>query len=367
MNLTVVSQLLRISPDEVTLLGVSSAGLVLAILVGLLISWIMINIIHRLDLHYEPEKTNIVLDRRNWRGPLNALIPALCVAIIYPLLRFPASMSAIVRHLLSLWTIGAIAYSAIRAVSMGRQLALCQFDTSAKDNLKARAATTQLRVIEQILGFAIIIIAIASMLMTFDKVRQVGVSLLASAGIIGIVLGFAAQRSIATVFAGIQIALTQPIRLDDVVIVEGEWGRIEEITLTYVIVRIWDKRRLVLPITYFIEKPFQNWTHTSAEILGTVFIYADYTIPFDALRKELKRLLEANKNWDKKVCSIQITNATENTVEIRALMSAEDASKAWDLRCYIREKLIEFIQNNYPQHLPRTRVQMEKRDEGKKA
>jgi small-conductance mechanosensitive channel len=196
------------------------------------------------------------------------------------------------------------------------------------------------------------------MLMTFEKVRQLGTTILASAGVVGIVVGMAAQRTIATFIAGLQIAITQPIRVDDVVIVENEWGRIEEITLTYVVVRIWDLRRLIVPITYFIEKPFQNWTRISADILGTVFIYTDYTVPVDAIREQLQKILNESEHWDKKVCVLQVTSATDRTMELRALMSAADASMAWTLRCEVREKLIEFIKAEYPQALPKVRAEL---------
>jgi hypothetical protein len=194
------------------------------------------------------------------------------------------------------------------------------------------------------------------MLMVFDSVRQFGASILASAGVAGIVVGFAAQRSIATLLAGFQIALTQPIRVDDVVIVENEWGRIEEITLTYVVVRIWDQRRLVVPITYFIEQPFQNWTRTSSEMLATVFLHTDYTVSVGALRDELTRILSRSTLWDQRVNVLQVTDAREHTLEIRALASAADASRAWDLRCEIREQLVVFVQENYPASLPKLRV-----------
>jgi small-conductance mechanosensitive channel len=199
----------------------------------------------------------------------------------------------------------------------------------------------------------------ASMLMVFDSVRQFGTSILASAGIAGIIIGFAAQRSIATLLAGFQIAFTQPIRLDDVVIVENEWGRIEDITLTYVTVRIWDMRRLIVPITYFIEQPFQNWTRTSSELLGSVFLYVDYTMPLQPLREELDRILETSQHWDRKVKVLQVTDAKEHTLELRALASAADASTAWNLRCEVREKLIAFVQQRYPEHLPRMRAELQ--------
>jgi small-conductance mechanosensitive channel len=214
---------------------------------------------------------------------------------------------------------------------------------------------TQLRIVKRIVTVIIIIIGFAAILMTFEKVRQLGTSLLASAGIAGIIIGFAAQRSLATLFAGLQIAFTQPIRIDDVVIVENEWGRIEKITLTYVVVRIWDLRRLVLPITYFTEKPFQNWTRIKSEILGTVFIYVDYTASAQKIREKYFEIVEQSKLWDGKVRNLQVTNTTERTMELRVLMSAKDASAAWDLRCEVREKLIDFIQQNYPDALPKVR------------
>lgn len=234
-----------------------------------------------------------------------------------------------------------------------------QFDISKEDNLKSRKFTTQFNILERIIIFLIIIVSIGLILMLFDDVKRIGISLFASAGIAGIIIGFAAQRIIATVIAGLQIAITQPIRIDDVVIIENEWGRIEEITLTYVVVNIWDKRRLIVPTTYFFDKPFQNWTRTTSELMGTVFIYTDYNVPFQALREELTRLLESTPLWDKQVNVLQVTDSKERSIEIRALMSAKDSSTAWDLRVFIREKLIEFLQKNYPESLPKTRVIME--------
>jgi small-conductance mechanosensitive channel len=194
------------------------------------------------------------------------------------------------------------------------------------------------------------------MLMVFDSVRQVGTTILASAGVAGIVVGFAAQRSIATLLAGFQIALTQPIRLDDVVIVEGEWGRIEEITLTYVVVNIWDLRRLVVPITYFLDKPFQNWTRQSADLLAYVYLYVDYRVPLERIREKFTSVLEGSPQWDHKVNNVQVTDVTEHAVQIRLLASAADASKAWDLRCHVREEMLVFLQREYPDSLPRLRL-----------
>jgi small-conductance mechanosensitive channel len=252
-----------------------------------------------------------------------------------------------------------LAWILIAGIRTLKRILVEQFDTSQEDNLRSRKFQTQFNILEKIIVFLVVIISIGVVLMLFENVRRIGISLFASAGVAGIIIGFAAQRLIATVIAGLQIAITQPIRIDDVVIIENEWGRIEEITLTYVVVKIWNLRRLIVPSTYFFEKPFQNWTRTSAEILGTVFIYTDYHISFDALRKELTRLLEGTPLWDKKVNVLQVTDAKEYGVEVRALMSAKDSSTAWDLRVFIREKLIEFIQKNYPESLPKTRVVVE--------
>ncbi len=252
-----------------------------------------------------------------------------------------------------------IAWGLIAFIRMSKLQLLKKYDISLADNLKSRKVYTQYNILEKILIIIIGVIATAVTLMLFEGVRNVGVSLFASAGLAGLIIGLSAQKALGTILAGLQIAVTQPIRMDDVVIVENEWGWIEEINLTYVVVRIWDKRRLVVPSTYFLERPFQNWTRTSADILGTVFIYTDYTIPFEPLRQELTRLLKASPHWDGKVNVLQVTDAKEHTLEIRALMSAETSPKAWDLRVFVREKLIEFIQKEYPQCLPRTRVVME--------
>lgn len=239
-----------------------------------------------------------------------------------------------------------------RCIEGAEELILRRYRIDVADNLEARTIYTQV-VLKKIATAVVMVFAAASMLMAFESVRQFGTSILASAGIAGIIIGFAAQRSIATLVAGFQIALTQPIRLDDVVIVEGEWGRIEDITLTYVVVQSWDERRLIVPITQFIEQPFQNWTRTSAAILATVFLHVDYRAPLDAVRAELPRILAASPHWNGKVNALQVTDAKPHTLELRALASADDASRAWDLRCEVREKLVTFIQREYPDSLPR--------------
>lgn len=266
-----------------------------------------------------------------------------------------------IRHAALVVAILLFGWGMVRVTRIVQHIIEHRFDVSQDDNLIARSAHTQVRAFGNIARFAVWLLVIAFVLMTFDGVRRIGVSLLASAGLAGVVLGFAAQKSIATVFAGIQIALTQPIRVDDVVIVEGEWGRIEEIRLTYVVVRIWDLRRLIVPITYFIDNPFQNWTRTSSDILAVVTLHVDYSLPVDEVRDEFRRILSESPLWDKKVCSLQVTEAFERTMLIRPLCSARNSSQAWDLRCEVREKLIAFIRERHPECLPKLRAELETR------
>jgi small-conductance mechanosensitive channel len=327
--------------------------------VGIIIALVL----HRVFRLWRERKTfsvkGLVPELDLLRGPILALIPAILLGVSIRVLEVPQGSATIVNRVLTLWIIGAIAWLAMKLVTVIRKLIMSHYEVDAKDNLRARRVQTQLQVLERIAIFIIAVIAAAAMLMTFGQVRQVGVSILASAGVIGIIVGFAAQKSIGTLIAGIQIAITQPIRMDDVVIVEGEWGRIEEITLTYVVVRIWDQRRLVVPITYFIERPFQNWTRTTAELLGTVYLYVDYNVPVERVREELHSILENTELWDKRAWGLVVTNTSEKTVELRALMSAVDSSSAWNLRCHVREKLLEFLQKNFPESLPRIRLELE--------
>lgn len=295
---------------------------------------------------------------KHGRGPSRLIIPLLVIHFLLPFMALSPGVLALIRHTFGLLLIVAIGWLIIKVVYIFEEVILSQFRMDVADNLQARRIHTQIQVLKKVVIIFVGILTLAAILMTFEKVRYLGTSILASAGIAGIIVGFAAQRSIATLLAGVQIAITQPIRIDDVVIVENEWGRIEEITLTYVVVRIWDLRRLIVPITYFLENPFQNWTRVSAEILGTVFLYVDYTVPIEAVREELRRILEKSEKWDGRVSVLQVTNATERTVELRALVSATDASSAWELRCHVREKLIEFLQKKYPDALPRLRAEI---------
>lgn len=290
------------------------------------------------------------------RRPLGIILPLAALQIIVPNLALPESVIELVHRLLALLQIAAIAWLLLRLVGSIDDIVDAHYQLNVKDNLNARRVRTQLQVLRQTAQIAIYFIAIAGALMTFPAIRQLGTGLLASAGVAGLVVGMAARPLLANLIAGIQIALTQPIRVDDVVIVEGEWGRIAEITATYVVVHIWDDRRLVVPLNYFNEQPFQNWTRRSSDLLGTAFFHVDYTFPVEEGRKVLRRILESTDLWDGRVCVLQVTNATEQTVELRALMSATDAATAWDLRCYVRERFVKFLQENYPDALPKTRA-----------
>jgi small-conductance mechanosensitive channel len=249
-------------------------------------------------------------------------------------------------------------WAAYVAVAVTSEIYLRRFSLETADNLLARKHYTQVHILRRALAFFILLLTVAGALMTFPSIRQYGVSLFASAGVAGIVVGLAAQPVLSNLIAGIQLAITQPIRLEDAVVVEGEWGWVEEITATYVVVRLWDLRRLVLPLTYFIQKPFQNWTRHSTSIIGSVFLNLDYTAPVAALRRKVEEIVTASPLWDKRVVNLQVSDATERTVQIRILASAANASAAWDLRCDIREQIIVFLQQQYPDALPRQRAEV---------
>ncbi len=292
------------------------------------------------------------------KKPLRFLMPVLCVSVVIPFLRLPEQVGGFISRFIQILLIALLGWVIVKIVCIIRDALLNHYDINAPDNVHARGMHTQIRLIANIIGVVIVLLTVSFILMSFAEVRQIGVSILASAGIMGIVIGFAAQKTLGNLIAGIQIAIAQPIRLGDVVIIENEWGWIEEITLTFVVVRIWDLRRLVIPISYLLEKPFQNWTRTSADILGSVFIYADYTIGVKDVRAELTRILGESQYWDKKVNVLQVTDAKERVIELRALMSAADSPTAWKLRCEVREKLLEFLQTKFSECLPRVRIEM---------
>jgi small-conductance mechanosensitive channel len=295
---------------------------------------------------------------RHAHRPAHWILPLLTLFFALSLTALPPAVMNPIRHALGLGLISCVAWLLVALISVFEDVIAERYRVDVQDNLRARKIQTQIQVLRRIAVVVISIVTFSIMLMTFPNIRQFGVSLFASAGLAGLVVAMAARPTLSSLIAGVQIALTEPIRIDDVVIVEGEWGRIEEIGTTYVVVRIWDLRRLIVPLSYFIEHPFQNWTRTSASILGSVFVYTDYAVPVEEIRQEFRRILESSPKWDKQVCVLQVTNASERTVELRALLSAADSSTAWDLRCLVREKLIEYLQKCYPDCLPRARIEM---------
>ena len=337
-------------------IGILGAGL----LIGLVVHTVVFKSAERLSRTTETILDNLLV--KHCRGPARLIVPLFTIHFLLPLVKVSQGVLVFLTQILGSLVTLSVAWLIIKLTSVFEEFILDRYKIDVRDNLRARRVHTQIQILRKVVIVIVGVLALGIILMTFSKARQLGTSILASAGIVGIIVGLAAQRSIATLFAGLQMAVTQPIRIDDVVIVENEWGRIEEITLTYVVVRIWDLRRLIVPITYFLEKPFQNWTRVSADLLGTVFLYADYTVPMQAVRDELQRILQGSELWDGKVCVLHVTNATERAVELRALMSAPDSSSAWELRCHVREKLIGFIQENYPDGLPQLRAKVEQPD-----
>ncbi|MFC4764482.1 mechanosensitive ion channel family protein [Dyella koreensis] len=298
-----------------------------------------------------------MLSRAN--APMEWLMPLLTVAIalrVVPDLESLRGQESF-NHLLLVALIAVCTWLALRCIGALEDLAMRLYPIDGADNLRARSVVTQVRVLSRT-GMVIVVLAgLAAVLMTIPGVRQFGASLLASAGLAGLAIGIAAKPVLSNLIAGLQIALTQPIRLDDVVIIKGEWGRIEEITGTYVVVRIWDERRLVVPLNYFIENPFENWTRRTARLIGTVFLWVDYRLPLAPLRTELERLCREAPEWDGRVCVLQVVEAGERAMQLRALVSSADSGQGWDLRCRVREGLIGFVQREYPECLPVMRLE----------
>lgn len=295
---------------------------------------------------------------RRFRKPAFWLFIIAAVMLAVPAFGISDHLYGLLEHALHICFILCFAWLLVSCVYAVEDVLLRRYDMSAADNLRARRVRTQMAVMRRLaLGF-IGVLAIGLILYTFNHTRlwQYGAGLLASAGLASLALAAAAKSTVSNLLAGIQIAFTEPIRIDDVVIVEGQWGRIEEITTAYVVVCIWNLQRLIVPLSYFIDHPFQNWTRTSANLMGNFYIYADYTCPIEPLREELTRVLKSTNLWDGKVNVLQVTEFSQQTMQIRALMSASDSGKLWDLRCYVREKMIDFLQKNYPQCLPKQRL-----------
>jgi small-conductance mechanosensitive channel len=336
---------------------VFGAGLVAgAIVIALVVHYILFAFVDRRARR--PERIIYVSLARHGRGPIRLICILIALLIVVPLVPISPAWKNPAEHLIGIALIAGVAWLIILAADVFTDVLISRHRVDVADNLVARRIRTQALTLSRIFTLIVVFVTIGIVLLTIPHVRAVGTSLLASAGLAGLVAGFAMKSTLGNLFAGVQIALTHPMELDDAVIVENDWGWIEEITTMYVVVRTWDWRRWVLPSTYFIEKPFQNWTRTTAELIGMVHLYVDYTAPLAELRKELERIVHATDKWRGTVCVLQVTHATERVIELRALADAKDAGTAWDLRCEIREKLITFLQEHYPHSLPRTRAEL---------
>lgn len=309
-------------------------------------------LLRRLAVHHPMSAT--ILARAN--APLESIVPLAMLLLAFRAAPDePARLISAAEHLIGIGLIAAVTWFLVRCVG-ALDAAVSRFHPiDLEDNLRARRVQTQARVLSRTAMVVIVVLGMGVALMTFPAVRQFGASLLASAGLAGLAVGLAAKPVLGNLIAGIQIALTQPIRIDDVVIVDGEWGRVEEITSTYVVVKVWDERRMVVPLQYFIENPFQNWTRRSSQILGSAMLWFDYGLPLDPLRDELQRICRDASEWDGRVCVLQVVDTNDKAMQLRALVSSSNSGKSWDLRCKVREGLIGFVRREYPSYLPRLR------------
>ena len=299
--------------------------------------------------------------RRYIALPARAVFLAIGLLIILPAIpKIPQEIRAEIQQVMESLLVLLLGWLAVGAVYVFQAFTLGNFDTSVPDNLRARRVHTQMQFIRRILIFIVLLLDGGALLWSLhnEVLWKYGTGLLASAGLASLVLAVAAKSTASNLLAGLQIALSEPIRIDDVVVIQGEWGRIEEITTTYVVVKIWDLRRLVVPLSYFIEQPFQNWTRTTGDIMGTAFLYVDYSVPVEPLRAVLRNVVSQSPLWDGRVCGLQVTNLTERSMELRCLVSSRGSAENFDLRCLVREKMVEYLQANYPSALPTLRVEM---------
>jgi small-conductance mechanosensitive channel len=332
----------------------AAAGAAVAVIVGLVLHGIFLPIVRRIAA-FNVQASTVV---RYVTRPTQLLVPVFGLQLVWEAQGAALPGIRYLRLLTALLLTFAVTWTAIRAIAGFSDAVVRAHPVNVTDNLAARRLQTQARVLTRVVVMVVGIIGAASALMLFPSVREVGAGLLASAGIAGIAAGVAARPVLSNLIAGLQLALSQPIRLDDVVIIQGEWGRVEEINSTYVVVKIWDERRLVVPLQWIIENPFQNWTRTSAELLGTVLLWVDFQVPLAPLRTELERICAQAPEWDRRLALLQVVDASERAMQIRALVSAVDSGKAWDLRCRVREGLITYLQCHHPQGLPRLRAEL---------
>ena len=329
--------------------------IILAIIVALFAHTIAIHLARRV-LGPRRSVAIVILDRT--AGPMRLALCLVAFAFVLPLAPLDDTLREQLSHFFAVAVIALVGWIAIRAVDMIASRYLRQYRPEVEENLLARKHVTQVRVFKRVLDTMVVLIAVSAGLMTFDSVRQYGVSLFASAGAAGLIVGLAARPLLSNLIAGVQIAVTQPIRIEDAVIIENEWGWIEDIAATYVVIRLWDWRRMVVPLSYFIERPFQNWTREAQSLIGAIALHVDYAADVPRVRERLEEAARESKLWDGAVVNLQVVDSHPRTVELRALVSARNAPQSWDLRCEIREKLLAFIRDEMPEAMPRDRMLM---------
>ena len=333
-------------------------GIALLVLIA-----VLANYAHRFLFKYLRKQQSTIRGRfglqKHLARPTRAVLLAIGLRIALSFMsKIPAGILDGLDQLAECLLVLSVGWFAVGGIAVFEAVFLSRYDTSAADNLLARRVHTQIQFFRRILIAIVILLDAGALLWTLHDVRlwKFGTGLLASAGLVSLVMAAAAKSTASNLIAGLQIALSEPIRIDDVVVIQNEWGRIEEITSTYVAVKIWDERRLVVPLSYFIEQPFENWTRNTSRLLGTTFLYVNYSVPIEPLREELRRIVSGSQLWDGRVCGLQVTNLTDHSVELRCLMSASDSSRMFDLRCLVREKMLAFLADYYPHALPALRV-----------
>jgi small-conductance mechanosensitive channel len=334
---------------------ISIGAFVLIVVVALVFHWIFFAAADRATRRTVSTIDESIVEHS--RSAFRVLLPLAGLFLATPLVPLPPDVRTPFRYALGLSLVATAAWVLVALTWIADDLFLDHLNGKASpESLEARATLTQISILRRVLVAIIVLVALSIMLLTLPGGESIGASLLASLGVAGLVFGMAAGPVLSNLLAGVQIALTQPIRLDDVVVIEGEWGRIEEINTTYVVVKIWDLRRLVIPLTTVIQKPFENWTRRTTNLIGTVTVSADYSVRIEEVRAELHRILEETDLWDREAWGLQVTDAKDRTIELRALLSAAESGALWDLRCLVREKLIEYLNSRQPGSLPRLRA-----------
>lgn len=335
--------------------GILAGVIVISLIARTIVFWLL----HRLTRRKGGVLGHSIV--RHSESPSRWIFPLLAVLCVLPGLPLPRTLMSALEHVSGLGLIAATAWLIILLIDVTADLMAGRYRLDVADNLTARRIQTQFQMLHRISVILVVVVTLAIMLMTFPAIKHIGTSILASAGIASLVVGMAMKGTFSNLIAGVQIAFSQPFRIEDAVVIEGEWGWIEEIGTMYVVVRIWDLRRLVLPLSYFLDHPFQNWTRSSADLLANCMIYTDYSVPVDTLRDELRRICESTPLWGGKVCALQVSDLDQHTMQLRALMDARNSSDAWDIRCLVREKMVAYLQTNHPRSLPRYRAEFETR------